>query len=157
MLTEEPVAVMSISSPAAAPDARISIPPAVDSTLIESAALSPAERTKDPAVAARVRSPAAALKFEAVALSRDIPPPASRVIFEPTALTSTEWSAPRTRLPAPEAFVFDEETTRFTGDISLATILKCDASLASIVTAFSAPISIPPADAVNAIAPVPVP
>jgi len=50
ILTELPVAVISISSPAAAPEAEISIPPAVDMIVILSAALSVALILTDPPV-----------------------------------------------------------------------------------------------------------
>ena len=48
MFTEDPVAVMSMSSPAAAPVAKISIPPAVEVSAIESAAFSEVVRSMLP-------------------------------------------------------------------------------------------------------------
>ncbi len=57
----EPVAVRLMSSPAAAPLARMFIPPAVDSILIESVALSVAvKRIDEPVAVSTISSPAAA-------------------------------------------------------------------------------------------------
>ena len=80
--TELPVAIMSISSPAAAPEARMSIPPEVEVITTESAALSPAEIFTEPEAELKVKSILApvTLKFEAAAPSREMAPVESIVV-----------------------------------------------------------------------------
>jgi len=113
-LTLDPVAVMLMSSPADAPEARIFTPPRVDSMLIESVALSvDVKRIDEPVAVSTISSPAAApdakiltppwvdsMLIESVALSVDV-----RRTDDPVAVMtmSSPADAPEAKISTPPA------------------------------------------------------
>ena len=148
IFTLDPVAVMSISSPAAAPDARMSIPPAVASTTIASAADSVAFNTIDPPVFVILISSVAA-----PTASMSIPPAEALIRIASTAFwldAIFTWPAPSTSIPPADAcrliaLAAPSVAERFTDPPVLMMSMSCPAAPAG------ARMSIPPASAVMTI------